>query len=66
MVAEKLQEKGIRAKAYHAGLSANERDDVQEAFINDEINVVCATVALVWVLIRVMCALLFITICRKV
>lgn len=45
MVAEKLQEKGIRAKAYHAGLSTNERDDVQEAFINDEINVVCATVA---------------------
>ena len=45
MVAEKLQEKGIRAKAYHAGLSAKERDDVQEAFINDEIDVVCATVA---------------------
>ena len=45
MVAEKLQENGIRAKAYHAGLSAKERDDVQEAFINDEIDVVCATVA---------------------
>lgn len=45
MVAEKLQEKGIRAKAYHAGLSAKERDDVQEAFINDGIEVVCATVA---------------------
>lgn len=45
MVAEKLQEKGIRAKAYHAGLSAKERDDAQEAFINDEIDVVCATVA---------------------
>ena len=45
MVAEKLQEKGIRAKAYHAGLSAKERDDVQEAFIKDEIDVVCATVA---------------------
>ena len=45
MVAEKLQENGIRAKAYHAGLSAMERDDVQEAFINDEIDVVCATVA---------------------
>ena len=44
-VAEKLQENGIRAKAYHAGLSAKERDDVQEAFINDEIDVVCATVA---------------------
>ena len=25
------------AKAYHAGLSAKERDDVQEAFINDGI-----------------------------
>lgn len=45
MVAEKLQEKGIRAKANHAGLSAKERDDVQEAFINDGIEVVCATVA---------------------
>ena len=45
MVAEKLQEKGIRAKAYHAGLSAKERDDVQEAFIKDEIDVVCATIA---------------------
>jgi ATP-dependent DNA helicase RecQ len=44
-VAEKLQENGIRAKVYHAGLSAKERDDVQEAFINDEIDVVCATVA---------------------
>lgn len=44
-VAEKLQENGIRAKAYHAGLSAKERDNVQEAFINDEIDVVCATVA---------------------
>ena len=44
-VAEKLQENGIRAKAYHAVLSAKERDDVQEAFINDEIDVVCATVA---------------------
>lgn len=44
-VAEKLKEKGVRAKAYHAGLSPFERDSVQEAFINDEIDVVCATIA---------------------
>lgn len=44
-VAAKLQEKGVRAMAYHAGLSASGRDRVQEAFINDEIDVVCATIA---------------------
>lgn len=44
-VAEKLREEGINAKAYHAGLSPMERDNVQEAFINDEINIVCATIA---------------------
>ena len=44
-VAAKLQEKGVRAMAYHAGLSASGRDMVQEAFINDEIDVVCATIA---------------------
>lgn len=44
-VAEKLQRKGIRAKAYHAGLSPQERDNVQESFINDSIDVICATIA---------------------
>lgn len=44
-VAEKLREKGIKARAYHAGLPASERDAVQEAFINDEIEIVCATIA---------------------
>lgn len=44
-VAEKLREKGIKARAYHAGLTASQRDEVQEAFINDEIDVVCATIA---------------------
>ena len=44
-VAANLQEKGVRAMAYHAGLSASGRDRVQEAFINDEIDVVCATIA---------------------
>jgi ATP-dependent DNA helicase RecQ len=36
---------GIRAAAYHAGLDADERTRVQDNFIRDEIDVVCATVA---------------------
>jgi ATP-dependent DNA helicase RecQ len=36
---------GIRAAAYHAGLGADERTRVQDDFIRDEIDVVCATVA---------------------
>ena len=44
-VADKLQREGIRAKAYHAGLSSQERDNVQESFINDSIDVICATIA---------------------
>jgi ATP-dependent DNA helicase RecQ len=36
---------GIAARAYHAGLGAEERTAVQDAFIRDEIDVVCATVA---------------------
>jgi ATP-dependent DNA helicase RecQ len=37
--------RGIAAGAYHAGLSAEERDEVQEAFIFDRIKIVVATVA---------------------
>jgi ATP-dependent DNA helicase RecQ len=36
---------GIRAAAYHAGLDADERTRVQDQFIRDEIDIVCATVA---------------------
>ena len=36
---------GIRAEAYHAGLETEERTRVQDAFIRDDIEVVCATVA---------------------
>lgn len=45
MVAEALQEHGIQAKAYHAGLSAQQRASVQERFKMDQIEVVCATIA---------------------
>lgn len=44
-LAEKLRLKGINAAAYHAGLSPDERSRVQEAFLRDNIRVVCATVA---------------------
>ena len=44
-VAGKLQAAGIRAAAYHAGLSDRERSRVQEAFQRDDLRVVVATVA---------------------
>ena len=40
-----LQKHGIKAAAYHAGLQGKEREKAQEDFINDRIQVVCATVA---------------------
>ncbi|MCB0681410.1 MAG: ATP-dependent DNA helicase RecQ, partial [Saprospiraceae bacterium] len=44
-VAAKLKLRGIRADSYHAGMSDADRSRVQDAFQNDEIPVVCATVA---------------------
>ena len=44
-LAEKLQKIGIRAKAYHAGLDNKIRSKTQDEFINDECEVVCATIA---------------------
>jgi ATP-dependent DNA helicase RecQ len=43
--AEALRRVGIAAAAYHAGLDSDERTRVQDAFIRDEVRVVCATVA---------------------
>jgi len=43
--AEYLRSIGIRAGAYHAGLEADQRTKVQDDFIRDNIDVVCATVA---------------------
>jgi ATP-dependent DNA helicase RecQ len=43
--ADALRRVGIAAAAYHAGLDADERTRVQDAFIRDEVQVVCATVA---------------------
>jgi ATP-dependent DNA helicase RecQ len=44
-IAARLQERGLRAGAYHAGLGAEERNRVQEAFLRDELEIVVATVA---------------------
>jgi ATP-dependent DNA helicase RecQ len=43
--AEYLRQQGIPALAYHAGMSSEDRTRVQDAFIRDEVGVVCATVA---------------------
>ena len=42
---DKLQKKGIKAKAYHAGLENKLRAQTQDEFINDDCQVVCATIA---------------------
>ena len=44
-VAQMLQKQSIRAAVYHAGLSPTRRDEAQDDFINDRVQVVCATIA---------------------
>lgn len=44
-LAEKLSLLGVNAIAYHAGMSLQQRETAQNDFINDRINVVCATIA---------------------
>ena len=44
-VAQMLQKHGIRSAVYHAGLSSARRDEAQDDFINDRVQVVCATIA---------------------
>jgi len=44
-VAAKLAQDGVKSLAYHAGLSGKERSANQDAFLRDEVRVVCATVA---------------------
>ena len=44
-LASKLQQNNVDAKAYHAGLSFEDRAKTQEAFIKDDCEVICATIA---------------------
>jgi ATP-dependent DNA helicase RecQ len=44
-IAEKLAAKGLNSRCYHAGLPLEERQNVQDLFIKDEVDIVVATVA---------------------
>jgi ATP-dependent DNA helicase RecQ len=44
-LAAKLRQKGIKSKAYHAGLESGLRAQTQDDFINDDCPIVCATIA---------------------
>lgn len=44
-VAEMLEKHGISTAVYHAGLSTAAREAAQDDFINDRVQVVCATIA---------------------
>lgn len=44
-VAQMLQKQGIKSAVYHAGLSSARRAEAQDDFINDRVQVVCATIA---------------------
>lgn len=44
-LAARLNGSGLAAAPYHAGLSPGERTKTQEAFLNDETPVICATIA---------------------
>lgn len=44
-LAEKLRASDHHAKAYHAGMNAEERAQVQEAFVNDKTPIIVATIA---------------------
>jgi len=43
--AEALAGRGFSARAYHAGLDAGERSRNQEAFLRDDVKIICATIA---------------------
>ena len=44
-LAEKLKKEGISVGVYHAGLPNSERNQVQDDFVADKIQVICATIA---------------------
>ncbi|MDQ8201557.1 DNA helicase RecQ [Pelagicoccus sp. SDUM812003] len=43
--ADRLRQEGVEALPYHAGMTPLQRSKNQEAFIRDEVKVICATIA---------------------
>jgi ATP-dependent DNA helicase RecQ len=44
-IAQDLADRGLRARAYHAGLNKGDREETQRAWMDDELDVVVATTA---------------------
>lgn len=44
-MAEKLKKLGYNAAAFHAGMPTSQKEAVQRDFLNDDIQIICATVA---------------------
>ncbi|SFE10273.1 DNA helicase RecQ [Spirosoma endophyticum] len=44
-LAAKLQEKGFKAAFYHAKMDPDDRSKTQEAFLRDDVRIMCATIA---------------------
>jgi ATP-dependent DNA helicase RecQ len=44
-LAQKLSFNGYKASAYHAGLDYEERGLIQDSFLQDEVQIICATIA---------------------
>ncbi|WP_127845434.1 DNA helicase RecQ [Psychroflexus aestuariivivens] len=44
-LAEKLKSSGFNAQAYHAGLDSEKRSEIQENFVYDKTQIICATIA---------------------
>lgn len=44
-LAEKVKAFGVQAAYYHAGMTSTDRSRIQDAFVNDQIPIICATVA---------------------
>lgn len=44
-IAKKLQQLGLAAVSYHAGLSSAERSRIQKSFVRDKTPIICATIA---------------------
>ena len=44
-LAQKLRDRGFNAAHYHARLPSNQRDQVQDDFLKDNIQIICATIA---------------------